>query len=77
MDENTRINKCEEFVSKCPHRRKFKLGRCKDADDVDLLRCTVVPDSENTNFECGNLTQLRRGTRQREKSKRYGEDWTT
>ena len=36
--------KSQEFVSKCPHKWKFRLARITDVENVDLLRHTIQPN---------------------------------
>ena len=40
------LNSNQEYVSKCPHKWKFRLARIKDTDSVDLLRHTIQPSSD-------------------------------
>ena len=46
MDTTTRINSSDEYVSKCPHKRKFKLGRIQNTESIDLMKHTIVPDTD-------------------------------
>ena len=70
-----RLNKNSEFVSKCPHKRKFKLGRIKGADNIDLLQHTAIqPENQNEVI----LEYIpRRSTRVRKEITMYaGSEWS-
>ena len=41
------LNSNNEFISKCPHKWKFRLGRITDIEDVDLLKHTIQPNYNN------------------------------
>ena len=42
-----RLNSNNEFVSKCPHKWKYRLVRISDIKDVDLLKHTIQPKYNN------------------------------
>ena len=71
LDPTTRINRSDEYVSKFPHRRKFKLGRIKNTKSIDLMKHTIIPVKDNApdhNREI-NIIIPRRSDRTRRKTK--------
>ena len=48
FDGPNSLNSNKEYVSKCPHKWKFRLARIKDTDGVDLLRHTIKPHSDTS-----------------------------
>ena len=73
-----RINSNSEFVTKCPHKRKYKLARIKNTEDIDLLEFTIIPNTEHTNFETNQvIIPPRRSSRNRRENSQYtGPQWT-
>ena len=77
------LNKKEEFVSKCRHKRKFRLVRVKHSSKVDLLRHTATNDGENQAENVDNsivvdqvLTEVRRSSRTRKPNPKFmSSDW--
>lgn len=69
LDPTIRINSTGEFVSKCHHKRKFKLGRIEDTEGVDLMKYTLNPciDKMSLNNQEIKITILRRSQRTRRK----------
>ena len=69
-------------MSKCPHRRKFRLGRIKGSSEVDLLRHTIRTDtSSEVQGDSADLNavvqNLRRSKRIRKDNPKYSKDiWT-
>ena len=80
LDPTTRINSSDEYVSKCPHRRKFKLGRIENTDSIDLMQHTRIPDIDSApdhNREI-NIIIPRRSDRPRRKTKTLdSNEWVT
>ena len=75
MDEEKKPNKNEEFVAKCPHVRRFKLGRMKDSSEVDLLKQTIQTDTNDIGYNLDTV-QIRSSTRVRKPNSKFaGEEW--
>ena len=48
FDGSNSLNSNKEYVSKCPHKWKFRLARITDTENVDLLRHTIQPSSDTS-----------------------------
>ena len=46
LDGPDSLNSNKEYVSKCPHKWKFRLARITDTDGADLLKHTIQTNSE-------------------------------
>ena len=80
LDPVTRINSSDEYVNKCPHKRKFKLGRIENTEGIDLMKHTIIPcvdNAQNPNQEI-KITIPRRSQRSRRKAQVLDEnEWVT
>ena len=75
---SNRLNKNEEFVAKCPHMRKFKLGRIENTKDIDLLKHTIIPNTDliDYNVKDKEIEGARRSNRIRKKNVKFtGTEW--
>ena len=50
LDGPDSLNSNKEYVSKCPHKWKFRLARITDTEGVDLLKHTIQTNSDTTNI---------------------------
>ena len=50
LDGPHSLNSNKEYVSKCPHKWKFRLARITDTEGVDLLKHTIQTNSEAINI---------------------------
>ena len=76
---NDSLNSNNEFVSKCPHKWKFRLARITDIQDVDLYKHTIQPGFYNSQTEANPVVVIpRRSERIRISNTQYpSNDWTT
>ena len=65
MDGPDSLNSNKEYVSKCPHKWKFRLARITDTEGVDLLKHTIRTDSEAINIDSVPHVTIPRRTRQK------------
>ena len=77
-----RINSNEELISTCRHKRKYKLGRIKGSEEVDLMKHTIQTMNEpvlNTRNQSPIIIEVpRRGTRVRKMNTKWNsKEWTT
>ena len=80
LDPTTRINSSDEYVSKCPHQRKFKLGRIENTESIDLMKHTIIPVEDNAPDQNSviNIIIPRRSDRTRKKTKTLdSNEWVT
>ena len=74
-----RLNSNNEFVSKCPHKWKFRLGRITDIKNVDLLKHTIQPNYDNGEAVVNPVVVLpRRSKRAKTLNSQYSDTmWTS
>ena len=65
LDGPDSLNSNKEYVSKCPHKWKFRLARITDTEGVDLLKHTIRTDSEAINIDSAPHVTIPRRTRQK------------
>ena len=79
MAGKERLNSNNEYVSKCPHKWKFRLGRITDIKDVDLLKHTIQPNYNNGETVVNPVVVLPRRSNRAKTigSQNSGMIWTT
>ena len=80
LDPITLINSSDEYVSKCPHKRKFKLGRIQNTESIDLMKHTIVlvTDRAPDQNQAINIIIPRKSERSRRKTRILDEnEWVT
>ena len=66
----------ENFIRKCPHKRKFKFGNFADEDEVHLMKSSEYPNTDNEDFYSGEISITRKDSKLEENS-RILEDYLT
>ena len=66
----------ENFIRKCPHKRKFHFGNLADEDEVHLMKSSEYPNTENEDFYSGEISITRKNLKLEENSKML-EDYLT
>ena len=71
FENEKRLNKNDELVATCRHRRKFQLGRIKGTEEVDLLKHTAVNENKIAESENTEIFIPRRSCRERKPNTQY------
>ena len=71
FENEKRLNKNDELVASCRHRRKIQIGRIKGAEEVDLLKHTAVNENKIAESENTEIFIPRRSCRERKPNTQY------
>ena len=79
MGGKERLNSNNEFVSKCPHKWKLRLGGITDINDVDVLKHAIQPNYNNGEAIVNPVVVLpRRSKRAKTLNSQYSDTiWTS
>ena len=66
----------ENFIRKCPHKRKFQFANFEDEDEVHLMKSSEYPNTDNEDFYSGEISITRKDSKLEENS-RMLEDYLT
>ena len=53
----------ENFIRKCPHKRKFQFGNFADEDEVHLMKSSEYPNTDNEDFYSGEISITRKDSK--------------
>ena len=76
LDGTKMLQENENFIRKCPHKRKFKFGNFADEDEVHLMKSSEYPNTDNEDFYSGEISITRKDSKLEEVS-RMLEDYLT